>query len=41
MGENQKERGLPGETESSVKAKLRRGTFTATDAAPWDALSLK
>lgn len=30
LAERLKEHGLPGETEASVKAKLRRGTFAAT-----------
>ena len=30
LSERSKEHGLPTETEASIKAKLRRGTFTAT-----------
>jgi hypothetical protein len=30
LAERLKEHGLPNETEASIKAKLRRGTFTAT-----------
>jgi hypothetical protein len=30
LAERLKEHGLPTETEASIKAKLRRGTFTAT-----------
>ena len=30
LAERLKEHGLSGETEASIKAKLRRGTFTAT-----------
>jgi hypothetical protein len=30
LAERLKEHGLQGETEASIKAKLRRGTFTAT-----------
>jgi 2-hydroxychromene-2-carboxylate isomerase len=30
LAERLKEHGLPSETEASIKAKLRRGTFTAT-----------
>jgi hypothetical protein len=30
LADRLKEHGLPGETEASIKAKLRRGTFAAT-----------